>query len=130
MIRYSSINFISQTAYSISFMIYDTRAVAYIYYYPTINMFMQNLSFAAGASNKSYAVAQTRLPDDHPLYGSDQLPQIVIAISIVGVVLLLTLAIGVSVSAAKRRKHMVAKQGNCSSVVEAAEVRLKEEDIY
>ncbi|EOY04170.1 Uncharacterized protein TCM_019430 [Theobroma cacao] len=130
MIRYSSINFISQTGYSISFMIYDTRAVAYIYYYPTINMFMQNLSFAAGASDKSYAVAQTRLPDDHPLHrdsktapfvripapitlppptstaaappeikpeggsGSDQLPQIVIAISIVGVVLLLTLAIG------------------------------------
>ncbi|GLU01609.1 hypothetical protein SLE2022_189110 [Rubroshorea leprosula] len=68
MLRYSATNFINKTDDSNAFILYDTRVVPYSYY-PTVDVFLQNLSSTAGMSEKRYAIAQTKEPDDHPVYG-------------------------------------------------------------
>lgn len=48
--------------------LYDTRIVPN-WYFQTIEVFLKNLSSVAGNSDKRYAIAQTKEPNNQPVYG-------------------------------------------------------------
>ncbi|KAK6922188.1 Gnk2-homologous domain [Dillenia turbinata] len=70
MLRYSDVNFIHQPEDEVVSIIYNINdAPDPNDYNQRVALLMQNLSYSAGVSDKRYAVGQTRLASNQPLYG-------------------------------------------------------------